>query len=668
MNNNQSTGISLRNKMVLIMLPVVIICNMVTIFFTIKQTGKIMEKEVRDQMTVLSDSVDFEISAELARVKGILENVKNSVERSCDNSDEIINYIYSIADAYLDIIPFGVYAGLEEDIYIDKMWQPEPGDGWVMKERPWYIDGLKADSVEYGEMYLDANTNQYIISAFSNIKNEDGEIIGVVCADVDIEAVNQIMISKSIYDNGYVYGVDKITGMILSNKKYPEQNGQLITDLDDGLSKKVSDMIDSGQYAKVTRYNNKFVLINEVPNTNFITVCIAEKSDVESATKSLQWITFTFAIIGSFVICLIIYLALRHFLNPMKQITGVIDKMHQLDLTERSVHSSNDEFGTISTKINQFADNLHDVLNNVKGAVNNVDKKADTNAAVASHLSGLATKQDDSVQKLQQTISGMSEAIGGIAENANTLTYEIENANTATEEVEQLVAETVKYISEGHNDMDSMTETMTEISELSVGLQEAVHNMGQGLTGINAMVNVINEIADQTNLLSLNASIEAARAGESGSGFAVVASEIGTLAQNSSNSVSDIVNITSELENLVIAVIEATDSSIEKINSSNATVNRTNETFRKIQSSMDEIQSSIKTVVSAVEKIEDVAGDMASRTEEQNACTLSILEDCDEMLNIAVEFESKGKEMLSSSQELKSLSQDLDNTVEQFKL
>ncbi|MBQ8913782.1 MAG: methyl-accepting chemotaxis protein [Lachnospiraceae bacterium] len=672
MNNKSSIkGMSLRNKMVLIMLPVVIICNMLTIYFAVKQTGKIMEKEAKNQMTSLSDSVDYEISAELARVKGIMENVKNSVELSCDTSDDVIAYIYSVADAYLDIIPFGVYGGLEEGeegIYIDKMWQPEPGDGWVMKERPWYIDGLKADNVEFGEMYLDANTNQYIISAFSNIKNSDDEVIGVICADVDIEAVNQILTGKSLYDNGYVYGVDKITGMILSNTKYPEQNGELITDLDDNLSKKISEMISTGKYGEVTLCNNKFILINEVPNTNFVTICIAGKDDVEASINSLKKLTYLIAIIGSIIICIIIYLALRHFLNPMKQITGVIDRMHELDLTERSRLSTNDEFGAMSTKINQFADNLHRVLNEVKGAVNNVDKKADRNASVASQLSGLATKQDDSVQKLQQTITGMSEAIGSIAEDANTLTDEIADANSATESVEAIVKETVKYVSEGHHDMDSMTDTIEEISELSKGLQDAVNNMRQGLAGINSMVGVINEIAEQTNLLSLNASIEAARAGESGSGFAVVAGEIGNLAQSSSDSVTDIVNMTTELESLVNAVIDATNSSIEKINSSNAMVGRTNETFRKIQSSMDEIQSSIQTVVSAVDKIEEVASDMAAKTEEQNAGTLSILDDCDKMLNIASEFDSEGKEMLSSSQELKALSQSLDSTVEKFKL
>ncbi|MBQ8984172.1 MAG: methyl-accepting chemotaxis protein [Lachnospiraceae bacterium] len=667
MSNNASlSGMNLRKKMVLIMLPVVIIFNMLTVLFTIRQTGKIMEHEAEAQMMTLSDSVDYEIAAELARVKGIMENVKSSVELSCSNSDEIYDYIYSVADGYLDIIPFGIYAGLEEGIYIDKMWEPD--DDWVMKERPWYIGGLKADQVEFGEMYLDANTNQYIISAFSNIKDKDGNVIGVICADVDIEAVNQILTGKSLYENGYIYGVDKITGMVLSNKVHPEQNGELIQDLSDDLSKKISSMINSNSYGSVELYKDNYILINEVPATNFITVCIASKKDVKANISSLQRLTFVIALIGSILICVIIYIALRHFLNPMGQITGVIDRMHELDLTERTSLATKDEFGVMSVKINQFADHLDSVLNDVKNAVIDVDQKADQNADTASHLSGLATKQDDSVQKLQQTITNMSEAINSIAGDAATLTEEIAEADQATESVSQMVKDTVSYVSEGHLDMDRMTSTMQEISELSESLKDAVNNMRQGLAGINSMVSVINGIAEQTNLLSLNASIEAARAGESGRGFAVVASEIGTLAQNSSESVTDIVNMTSELDTLVNAVIEATNSSIEKISSSSEIVVKTNDTFGRIQQSMEEIQDSIHTVVTAVGKIEDIATDMASKTEEQSAGTLSILDDCEEMLNIANQFDSEGREMLSSSEDLKELSRNLDNTIEQFKL
>ena len=173
---NGGKGFTLRQKMVFIMLPVIIIFNLITFIITVTQTRKIMRDNADEHIREVATSVGHQISADVMMTKGLLQNVKNSVEKSCANEEEIHDYIYSVADIYTDIIPAGIYCGLESGTYIDKMWTPDD-PSWVMKERPWYVDGLKADNVEFGEMYLDANTNQYIISAFSNIKDSSGNAL-----------------------------------------------------------------------------------------------------------------------------------------------------------------------------------------------------------------------------------------------------------------------------------------------------------------------------------------------------------------------------------------------------------------------------------------------------------------------------------------------------------
>lgn len=120
---------------------------------------------------------------------------------------------------------------------------------------------------------------------------------------------------------------------------------------------------------------------------------------------------------------------------------------------------------------------------------------------------------------------------------------------------------------------------MNCITQISDSLQEAVDNVHTGLNGINEMVNVIQDIASQTNLLSLNASIEAARAGEAGKGFAVVADEIRSLAENCSNSVTDIIDTTSSIRQLVNIVLEKSTESKTAIQESAEVVNSTETTF-----------------------------------------------------------------------------------------
>ncbi len=664
MKKQKKKIISLRNKMLCILLPVIIFCNSATFITTLHQTRDLVYDYATQQMVETSNSLNYQISAYLVQTIGVLENVKCSIERSCETNAELKEYLFSIADAYTDTIPAGIYCGLTDGTYLDKLWTPDAD--WVMEERPWYIDGLTKDELAFGEIYLDANTGQYIISAYSNLKDSSGEIIGVLCADVQLDTVDALLRSGKLFDEGYIYAIDKTSGMVLSNSADEAQNGQLLWDLTDPISLKVAEMLENKQFGKAVLHNSSYLVLNEIADTNFVSICVANEKDVEADMKALQDIMFYVAVAGVIVVSAVVYIALSYFLSPIKKITAMIDKMHALDLTERTKINSTDEFGAISSQMNLFADNLQSVMTNVQNAVNNVDEKADTNAEAATHLSNLAVEQNHSIQKLQMTMTEMADAISQIAEGASKLSSEISDTNSATGVVETKVAETISYVENGRTEMIYMTETMSQISELSLNLQDAVNNMKEGLNGINAMVGVINDVTEQTNLLSLNASIEAARAGEAGKGFAVVADEIRHLAENCSTSVIDIVATTEKMDKLVDAVIAATEDNIKKITLGNEVVERTNATFQHMQGSIDEIHSAIDVVVNSVNSIESVAADMASNTQKQNSGTESVLNDCEQMSEIAQRFHQEGVEMASSSTELKKLSDQLDELVAKF--
>ena len=480
--------------------------------------------------------------------------------------------------------------------------------------------------------------------------------------------MNQILTEKSVFGGGYVYAIDRITNMILSNRADESQNGQIITDLSDSVSNRVATLLSSNSFDQIVLEKDNYILLGEVPDTNFVTVSVVSKKDVESSLNGLELSIALGSLIGSIWICVIIYIALRIFLRPVNKITGMIDKMHELDLTERTQITSKDEFGTMSNKMNQFADDLRDVVLHIEHAIEAVDEKAITNESAATRLGGLAHEQNTSIQNLQATMQQIAEAIRGLAENASHLNREISDANLAASSVESKVKEAIEDVKSGQNEMTHMTNTMNEISRLSDDLQNAVNNMRGGLDGIRSMVDVINDVATQTNLLSLNASIEAARAGEAGKGFAVVAEEIRTLADQCASSVVDIVEKTQDLENQVDDVIRATTGSINKIQYGNETLERTSETFGHIQNQINGIHDAMADVVRSVSGIEAVAADMAASSEEQSASTSSALGDCEQMIEIAEQFNKEGTEVENSGRELKELSLKLDETVEKFRV
>ncbi|MBR1855433.1 MAG: methyl-accepting chemotaxis protein [Lachnospiraceae bacterium] len=666
-NVAKEKGLGLRQKMILVVLPVVLIFNLITLLITIVQTGNMMDGQAKEQIGEVAGEVGYQISANIQRVRGLLENVKTSVERSCDTEEEIQDYIFSVADAYTDIIPAGIYAGMESGTYIDKMWTPDD-PSWVMKERPWYVEGLLADEVTFGEMYMDANTGEYIISGFANIKDQTGKVIGVICADVELGEVNEILTGKKLYENGYVYAVDLVADMVLANNRAPEQNGEDIHSLGDPISKTAAGVIASGAFGEMQTTGDYYVYVDEVPDTNFALVLVVEKADVKKATNSLLVSIAIGSVFGTVFICVIVYLLLFYMLRPIGYITGMIDSMHEMNLTRRSKVTTSDEFGVMSHKMDQFADELCGVVTGISEAIDAVDQKAQTNEEAAVRLGGLAQEQNESVQKLRSTMESMSEATSGLAEHADKLNMDILGANTAAESIRSQMDGMMADISDGRKQVGEMTGTMEEISKISAELTTAVENMREGLNGIKEMIDVIDSVASQTNLLSLNASIEAARAGEAGRGFAVVAEEIRQLADQTAASAVSIVTTTQSLEGMMEDVSRAAADSIEKIKAGNEAVGRTSGTFGRIQGAMAEIKESIDSMAGSFGNIEEVASLMAEHTNEQDANSRSALSDCEEMLKIAERFSEEGREVEASGRELKELSRELENRVERFKV
>lgn len=659
---------NLKNKLVAVLVPIIVICNLVTFIMTSIQTKKLLEEDASEIMTATQEAVNNQVVGDLAWTIGILQSVRMSIENDCSNTSEIKDYLFSVADQYPERIPAGIYVGLTDGTYLDKMWSPAPEDNWVMEERPWYVDGLKCDELSFGEMYMDANTKEYIISAYCNLKDKSGNIIGVLCADVQLDSVNEILCNAKLYENGYIFAVDKGTNIIMGNKYEEEKNGQVITEVGDDMYDYIATLISNEQFDTVNNHDGKYIIVSGIANSNFVTVCVVDEKDVEADATDLQKATLATNVLGCILICIILFFVLRILLKPVEGINNMIDQMHDLDLSKRSESSTKDEFGVMSNKMNQLADNLSGVVSQVKDVVTKVETKADMNVDASLKLNELATNQNNSISELKDTMAQMSSAISMLADGATGLTTDVHNTNKVADAASIMVNETIQYVVEGRNNMSDMTVTMDSIFELSNDLHTSVDNLKLGLQGINDMVNVIRDIAEQTNLLSLNASIEAARAGEQGKGFAVVADEIRKLADDCSQSVVDIVNTTARMDGLMEAVITATDESIEKIKVGNTVAENTNETFNMIHKHIQEIENSIHKVNMAVSRIEGVATDMAASTEEQSVITESVLGHCEEILQISKKFGENGQDIEASGRELRELSQVLYAAINQFQI
>lgn len=657
---------SLKNKIVMTMVPFVILTYFLVFIFTYGESKSVVEDNFISEIEMAQENVGNQMQADLNQVIGLVKNIQTSTEKSCTTSEEIKEYILSIADAYLDIIPNGIYCGLEDGTYIDKLWTP--GSDWVMKERPWYTEGLKADEVTFGECYLDADSGEYIISIYANIKNSSNKVIGVISADLPLTTLKDALEAQQIGVSGYAFAIDETTGLILGNREQEDWNGQTVDDVDDIIIDTVKDITANETYGEVTSAGKYFISANKIPNTNFVTVVVVPKQDVTTRAAGIKNASFITMAVGIVIQVIVILVVLTLLMRPVPKIDKAINQIKDLDFTTACAVKSSDELGRIGKNMNQLDEKLKETMKKIRSDVKRMDVQTDTNMEVAAHLQESAENQLESMHNLTDTLDGLNQGIHVIAEGTDGLTMNVYDTTQASEQVNEKIHGAVSLVRDGKLQVSYMNETMESISGVSVELQEAVGNVSEGIEGINNMVQVIQDIADQTNLLALNASIEAARAGEAGKGFAVVAEEIRKLAEECGNSAVDIVSVTSKMGDLIGVVTEKTIQSIEKVNTGVENVSNTSDVFEQINQSVTEISNLMDTVNEAIGNISNVITDMAASVEEQTASTQVISETYRSVMDISEEFSKDGDKVVEAGQELKRIVVEITEEIAKFKV
>ena len=657
---------SLKNKILFTMVPFVILAYLLVFIFTYGEGKNVVEENFINEIELSQENVNNQMHAELNQVIGLVKNIQTSVEKSCKTSEDIEKYVLSIADAYLDIIPNGIYCGLEDGTYIDKMWTP--GDDWVMKERPWYTEGLKADEVTFGECYLDAESGEYIISIYANIKNDSGKVIGVISADMPLTTLKDALEKQDIAISGYAFAIDETSGLIMGNRENEDWNGKTTDDIDDIIIDTVKDIVSNKSYNKVKEVGKYYISADKITDTNFIIVIVVPKHDVVTRASVIKNASFVTMALGIVLQIIVLIVVLTILMKPVPKIDNAINKIKDLDLTTVCAVKSSDELGRIGRNMNQLDEKLKDTMKKIRSDVEHMDTQSETNMEVAAHLQESADTQLVSMQNLTDTLEGLNEGIHVIAQGTDGLTMNVYDTTQASSQVKDKIHNAVSMVENGKVQVTHMNETMKSISEVSSELKDAVNNVAEGIEGINNMVQVIQGIADQTNLLALNASIEAARAGEAGKGFAVVAEEIRKLAEDCGNSAVDIVAVTTKMDGLIGVVSDKTSLSIDKVNAGVENVTNTSDVFEQINGSITEISTLMDTVNDAIENISNVITDMAASVEEQTASTQVISETYEQVMKISEEFSKDGEKVVSAGKELKDIVSEITEEIGKFKI
>lgn len=325
---------------------------------------------------------------------------------------------------------------------------------------------------------------------------------------------------------------------------------------------------------------------------------------------------------------------------PIKEISDRIKNIAEGDgdLTIRIKVERDDELGELATHVNRFMDQLQHLIQDVRANTNQVSSAAEDLLIVSSKGQRAADEQCHAITMVVTAVNELTMAIQEVARNTGNTAQSTKDANRITEQGQDRIRLAVKHV-------QGLSTHVTQTAEAMVKLEDEAKN-------VTSVIDVIRGVAEQTNLLALNAAIEAARAGEQGRGFAVVADEVRTLASRTQQSTADIQGMLSKLQQGVQHAVAGMNESATMTNEA-------------VHSASDAGQS-LSGIGEAVQEITNMAIQIATAVEEQSSVTAEIDRNLVEINQLAMTTSDGATYTAQASQRLSQLSSGLRDTLRRF--
>ena len=644
------------------------------------QLGKELNEELEGQV----DTLSFAITDYYEQSK--IENIKKSLTKEMSEFRTMIEGIYKNSHSEIEA-EISIYAFLNQyhwndgrylfaynaSSYVsvaygnDLNYIGTSGLDSLSSDGKYYVRDIIAaaqkDDIGFSQYsYVNPNTNKKedkITASFYfkplNIVIASGEYISTLRMNNIQKALHAVTIAK-YGKNGYFWIQDK-TGKILAHPKKDVvgstiDSTRLVVQSLKGKTEANVKIVFENPVTK--EYENKIAYARKIfPDWGWTIVTGAYESDIIAVQESLTSvtedifgeqvysvvITSTILIILSFVIVIWIISAIVKSLLALKERIDTLST-GEADLTSRIAIVYDDELGDISRSVNNFIIYLQSMMLDISQASVHItrsteqlnDQSIKVNSALLTHAS--------ETDQVVSAITEMSSTSETVAQNAADTSLNTQKAND-----EAILSKTI--VTEASNSVIALVDEVDSASA-------SINTMNDNTQEIIKALSVIGEIADQTNLLALNAAIEAARAGEQGRGFAVVADEVRSLAARTQTSTAEINKILSTLsndaENAVVAM-DVTRSSCQ----------RTAENTARVTDSLDNMTNFII-------HINDLNTQIATASEEQSAVTEEVNRNMTNISEMVQELTRSGQETLDSTQNLASANSQLDSLVKKFKL
>ncbi|MET1256813.1 methyl-accepting chemotaxis protein [Aliikangiella maris] len=597
----------------------------------------LLKEQTQQSLTTAINQLSTTISENIADWLNAKANITNSmaIAASDDMSKEALRKVLKQGLRTGDLK--NTFIGTEDKRFIVDDESVELPSDYDPRTRPWYQLARQNGKNAFTPPYLDASTNQYVISIATPIY-QNNNMVGAAGLDIHLSELIDIINRVNYLDLGYAFLVSE-DGSILShpNKTWVGKNVKDIFKQAVPLKSQLTTYQQDGAPRLAAFYH-----IKNLTAVKWYLGVVLEKDKAYAATQALKLQSAMYGFISIVMTVLLMSLLLNFLMRPIRHLSSAIkDISHgEGDLTQRLKYQNQDEIGELSEHFNHFIKKIHQSMQDVNTAAEMLKKNIQQVGEVTELTKSLFIQQNSLTSNVNQAIHQLNTASNEISANA-------QRASSLASDIHQLSVHSRQVLGSNINNVQQLAKNVEHSGERIKELNNSTENIGD-------ILSVIKSVSEQTNLLSLNAAIEAARAGEQGRGFAVVADEVRQLAHRTSDSTSEINEMIQGLQQGVYSVGQ---SMIESASQSDVCVS----TAEDAGSKMDEIMQ-------ASTKIDGENQSVAAATEEQNHVIDNINKDIITLTGLTEKGAVNLNRITQECEQLKNQFTELDKLVSQFKI
>ncbi|MGD2196555.1 methyl-accepting chemotaxis protein [Lysinibacillus fusiformis] len=519
--------------------------------------------------------------------------------------------------------------------------------------------------------------NQEVEAGNLSLDEAQEKVKVAILGEMDSEGKRPINKNIKLGESGYIFVVDQKGNSIA----HPNIEGNNVWDeQDDNGVKYMQEIIakgnEGGGFASYSwplpnsdQLEEKGVYAETDPYWGWVIGASTYLADFNKPAESILKLTLVVIGVAIIIGIFVIWQYASSMVKPINRVVQAMERFAEGDLTQESMSiRSKDEIGKLANAMNQMQAKLKDMIHNIAQASDLINTSS-------KELSQSANEVNMGAEQVAITMNELASGAEGQAHHSNELTSlmerftaDLRETNQHGEHIHQSSVEVLGLTNEGSQLMTSSNSQMSKIDGIVQNAVEKVKNLDAQAQEISKLVVVIKDIADQTNLLALNAAIEAARAGEHGKGFAVVADEVRKLAEQVAFSVNDITSIVTNIQQDFDVVTSSLEDGYQEVKEGTNQIKATSETFTTISHSINDVVESVQLISSNLSKVTEDGQKMNSAIQEIAAVAEESAAGVEQTTATTEQTSSSMEVMAGKSAQLSTLALELKTLIAQFKL